>query len=432
MSNAIIGYLGIVFMVVLMFAGMPIYLAMLVSGAVGLIIISNLGVAQSTIASMSYQWSTNWILICIPLFILMGEFASSSGISRELFDVAQRFVGHFRGGLAMATTIACTAFGAISGSSLANAGTMGVIAIPEMERYKYDKSLAAGTVAAGGTIGVMIPPSTGLIILGLITMQSIGALFIAAILPGLLLMATFIVTIAVIVRIKPSLAPPAAHYSWRDRFNAMWGMGPVIIIFVIVIGGMYAGVFTATEAAAIGTFFTFIFVLLRRRLTKKALNSALMETVKTSAMIFVLFIGANTFGNFMALTGLPVSLAEWLISLKVSPYLILGIILFFYIPVGCFMDLLSAWMVTLPIFYPIIQQLGFNIIWFLIMMQVVGELGMITPPVGLNVFVVQGITKLPLSKIFAGTVPFYVADMVALLLIFFFPQIPLFLPGLMS
>lgn len=432
MSNEVMGYAGILVLIAFLAFGLPVYLSLAMTGVLGLVATSNVEVAQATVVAMAYQWGTSWPMIVIPLFILMGEFGFHSGISRDLYECAHRFIGHLRGGLAMATVMACTAFGAMSASSLANSATMGIIALPEMERHKYDRGLASGAVAAGGTIGIMMPPSTGLIILGMITGQSIGTLFIAGIVPALLMMVAYMITIRIVVQMNPTLAPPASPCSWKDRFASLRAIGPVIAIIVVVIGGMNAGTFTATEAGAVGAFATFAFLLTRRRLSRETLKKALASTVQTSAMIFMLFIGASIFGTFIALTGLPMNLAQWLVGLPVSRYVILAAVLLFYIPIGCFMDLLSAWMITLPIIYPIIQTLGFDLIWFLILMQVVGELGMITPPVGLNVYVVQGVSGIPMPEIFRGVMPYFFADGVVLMLLALFPAITLTLPNLVK
>jgi len=429
-SASILGYMGILILLLLIFLGVPIYLSLAFTGVVGIIILMNLDAALVTLVSLADYWGCNWLMVTIPLFILMGEFAYHSGTSRDLYEAAHRFLGHLPGGLGMATTAACTAFGAVSGSSLANAGAMGVIAVPEMRRHGYDDALASGTVAAGGTIGVMMPPSVALIVLGAITGQSVGRLFIAGIIPALLMMAVFMMTIAVRVKLNPRLAPSVRHFSLKERLASLSGIWPILLIFVVVIGGIYIGFFTPTEAAAVGCFASFVFLVSRRRLTRKALISSLTDTIRISAMIFLLFIGANTFGNFLTLTGLPFAFCEWLEAMSVSPHVILWAILLFYVPLGCIMDLLSGWMVTLPIFYPIIESLGFNMIWFLILVEMTGELGLITPPVGLNVYVLRGVIDVPISTIFRGVAVFCLADFIVTVIIWAFPQICLWLPSM--
>lgn len=425
------GYMGLILLVVLLFLGLPVYLSLALTGVLGLICIGSLDAAQATVTALAYQWGTNWVMICVPLFILMGEFAYHSGIGKELYEAAHRFLGHLRGGLAMSTVVACAAFGAMSGSSLANAGTFSIVSAPEMKRHGYDDALAAGSIAAGGTIGTMIPPSASFVVLGLITDVSIGKLFIAGVLPGILMTVVYMMTIWVFVKMKPKLAPSVPSFPWKERFATLAGLGPVIAIFVLVVGGMYIGFFSPTEAGAVGAFGTFVFLVLRRRITKTILVASLTDTLKTSAMIYVLWVGGTTFGNFLGLTALPRDLVAWIVSLPVFPNVILAAILFFYIPLGCFMDLFSAWMVTLPMFYPVVQSLGFDMIWFLVMMNLVGELGLITPPVGLNVFVVRQLTGIPMGRVFAGCVPFFIADVVVLVILWFFPPISLWLPSLM-
>lgn len=431
MTGSMLGYGGIVVLVLLLLSGMPLYLSMGITGFLGIMMLMGFNAALGNLASLTYDWGTKWTLVTIPLFVLMGHFLFHSRISQDLYEAAHKLVGHLPGGLAISTVAACTAFGACSASSLANAAAMGVIAVPEMRRYKYDIELATGTVAAGGTIGVMMPPSIGLIVLGTLTGQSIGKLFIAGILPALLMMAVYSATIVVQVKLDPNLALPVRAFSWSERGTSLLRVWPVITIFFLILGGMYAGVFTATEAGAVGCFASFLFLASKKRLTRQTVISSLTDTIRTCSMIFFLFIGAAIFSNFLALTRLPVDLAQSLISFNAPPDLMLWLILSLYIPLGCIIDLLSGWMLTVPIFYPVIEALGINPILFCILMQLFGELGLITPPVGLNVFVINAVTDVPLERIFRGIVPFVVADLITAVILWAAPPISLWLPSLM-
>jgi tripartite ATP-independent transporter DctM subunit len=416
-------------MLVLLALGFPVYLSMAAIGFAGSVWTVGLDGALANLGALAYQWSSKWTLTTVPLFVLMGYFATNSGITKSLYGAATKFVGHHPGGLAMATTVACTGFGAISGSSVANAAAMGAISIPEMDRAGYDMGFSAGAVAAGGSIGTMMPPSTGFIIMGAITNQSIAALFLAGVLPALLMMSIFMLVIFLRVKINPKLClniPTAA--SWKERFVSLWGILPVLVIFSIVMGGMFFGIFTPTEAGAVGALSTFVALVASGKLSMQSITYSLTETVKLTCMIFLIFIGAAIFGNFLALSGLPIHFAEWLVGLPVPPYVILAVILAAYIPMGCFMDSLSAIMITLPIFYPVIEQLGFNLVWFVVLVEVMGEIGVMTPPVGINVFVLKGITSAPIGEIFRGVMPFVYADLILLVILMCFPPISLWLP----
>lgn len=431
MDGITIGYIGIMVLLLFLALGTPVYLSLAITGALGIMVLFNFNAALGNLAPLVYDWGTKWTLVTIPLFLLMGSFLFHSHISRDLYESAYKFLGHFPGGLAMATVAACTAFGACCASSLANAAAFGVIAVPEMRKYKYNMELATGTVAAGGTIGVMMPPSIGLIVLGTLTGQSIGELYIAAIIPALVIMLVYWIVIAGHVTLNPSMAPHVPAFSWKERLVSFVRVWPVAAIFLLVLGGIYIGFFTPTEAGAVGCTVSFLFLVARKRLSKQIFVSAINDTIRTTGMIFILFIGASIFSNFLALSGVPANISKSLTELNLPPSLILLLILGIYIPMGCLVDLLSGWMVTVPIFFPVVQALGFNPIWWCILMQLLGELGLITPPVGLNVFVLKGVTDVPLDKIFKGIVPFIIGDFIVFLLLWFFPQISLWLPMLM-
>jgi len=423
MSASLVGYIGIVVALMLMALGVPIYLCLGITGFIGMTYILGVNAALANLAGLPYEWGSNWVLTTIPLFILMGNFAFHSGIIASLYEAAHKFLGHLPGGLGMATVAACAGFAAMSGSSLANAGAISKVALPEMGRYNYDRVLSASTVAAGGTIGVMIPPSTGFIVIGAITSLSIGRLFIAGLVPGLLMMLSFMTVIFVLVRRKPELAPPIAPFPWKERLACLHKVWTVALVFLLVMGGLYVGIFTPTEAGAVGAFSAFLVALFQRRLTRKVLTDSGVDTGRTTAMIFAILIGAAIFGNFLMLTGLPADIAQWVVSLPVPPRIIVALMLLTYIPLGCVMEMLAGIVITLPIYYPIVQALGFNGIWFAVLVELMGEIGLLTPPVGLNVFVITGATGLPVEKIFKGIVPFILADLVLVVIIFSFPQI---------
>jgi len=362
----------------------------------------------------------------------MGQIAFHSGISRRLYDSVYVFMGHFRGGLAIATIGACAGFSAISGSTNATAATMATVTLPEMRRYNYDMSLATGTVAAGGSLGILIPPSVIFIVYGIMTETSIGKLFAAGIFPGILLALLFILTIYIRVRINPGLAPPGPKTSLREKAKSFIGVLEALIIFGFVMGGLFFGIFTPTEAAAVGAFFTLLVALLRRSLSWQGFVQSLMDTTRISCMVMVIVTGAVVFGHFMAITRIPFILANWVSALPMPGYAIMGVIVLIYLFGGCFMDALAMIMLTIPIFYPVATALGFHPIWFGVAIVLVTEMGVITPPVGVNVYVVHGIAKdVPLEVIFRGVAPFVLALLVCVAILLTFPQIVLFLPGLM-
>ena len=344
-----------------------------------------------------------------------------------------KWLGHLRGGLAMATVGACAAFAAVSGSSLATAATMGTVALPEMRRYKYDPALAAGCIAAGGSIGILIPPSVPLIIYGILANQSIGKLFIAGIIPGVLEAIFYIITIYILCRLNPARGPSGSKTGFMEKITSLKATWGVLLLFIIVIGGIYFGIFSPTEAAGVGACGACIFAMVRRRLGWPNFKASVVGTVKTTSMIFVIFLGAMILGYFLAVTRLPFELADFVGGLPVNRYVILGLILAVYFVLGCIMDSLAMILLTVPIFYPLITALGFDPIWFGIIIVRAAEIGLITPPVGLNVFVICGITKdIPMYTIFKGIIPFIIADICHVILLVTVPQVATFLPGLMK
>jgi tripartite ATP-independent transporter DctM subunit len=432
MDPTLAGILGFVALFALLAARMPIGLAMLVTGAGGIAILNSPTAAMNVMGSFPFTYSAVYSLSVIPLFILMGNFAGVSGMGTDLFRAAYVWMGHRKGGLAAATILACAGFASLSGSSVASAATMGKVALPEMRRYRYDPGLATGTIAAGGTLGILIPPSTVLIVYGLLTEQSVGQLFLAGFLPGLLLTLLFVATIFLVSRLRPELAPAGERVPFTGRMQALGGTGALLAVVFIVIGGIYAGIFTTTEAAAVGAFLTFLHGLWTRRLTLPRFFTALLDTIKTTSMVFFILIGAHFFSPFLALTRIPSNISTWIGELAIPALAILLIILVIYLILGCFMEGFAMLVLTLPIVFPIITELGYDPIWFGIIIVLVVEMGLISPPVGMNVFVVKGVAPdVPLTDIFRGIFPFLGAMAVCVGLLIAFPDIALFLPETM-
>jgi tripartite ATP-independent transporter DctM subunit len=432
MDLTTIGILGLLLLVVLLFTRMPVGFVMGFLGFLGFGYVVNFNAGLNLLARDVWDSFSSYGLTVIPLFVFMGQIAYQSGISRRLYDSAYVMIGNRRGGLAMATVGACAGFSAISGSTNATAATMATVTLPEMRRYGYDMSLATGTVAAAGSLGILIPPSVVFIVYGILTEQSIGELFAAGILPGVLLCVLFLVTIAVRVRLNPDLAPPGPRSTVREKLSSFAGILETLSIFLLVMGGMFFGLFTPTEAAAVGAFLTLLIALGRRQLSWQGFVESLADTTKISCMVMVIVTGAVIFGHFMAVTRVPYELADWVGGLPLPPHAIMGLITVVYLLGGCFMDALAMVMLTIPIFYPVVQVLGFDPIWFGVVIVLITEMGVITPPVGVNVYVVYGVAKdVPLMTIFRGVFPMLLALLICNLILLFFPQIALYLPGLM-
>lgn len=433
MSCITIGFIGIGVLVILLFSRMPVGLVMALVGCAGFACLTSVEGAFGVLRTVPFTTVASYDLCVLPLFLLMGSFAYYSGLSEALYHTAYKWIGGAPGGLAMATILGCSGFAAVSGSTLATAGTMGMIALPEMKRYNYDPALATGAVASGGSLGILIPPSSIFIIYGILTEQSIGKLFIAGVFPGILLASLFMASIYFRARRNYKLGPPGARTSFVEKLVALKESWGVLALFVLIMGGLYLGWFTPTEAAAVGAFGAFLFALAKRHLTKQNFIAALTETMRTTAMIFVIVIGAMIFGYFLAVSRIPFELASFAGGLPVSPYLILTGILVVYLFLGCIMDTLAMVILTVPIFYPVVLALGFDPIWFGVIMVVVSEMGVITPPVGLNVYVIHGVAKdVPLFTIFRGVVPFLLMMIICIVLVIVFPQIALFLPSFMA
>lgn len=432
MSLTTIGILGLIILIIFLFSNIPIGFAMGFIGFVGFGIVVNFNAGLSLLALESWTVFTSYGLTVIPLFILMGQIAFHTGISKGLYRAAYDWLGDKPGGLAMATVAACAGFAAICGSTNAASATMATITIPEMKRYKYNMKLAAGTVAAAGTLGILIPPSVILIVYGIMTQQSIGDLFAAGIIPGIILSLLFIIIIYILAKIKPHIAPKGEKVSLKEKLLSLSEVLETLILFVFIIGGIFIGLFTPTEAAAIGAFSIIVIAIIRKRFTFKILVQSLSETAKISCMIMIIVLGATIFGRFLAVTRIPFELANWIASLNYHPNIIMFMIIIVYLISGCFMDALAMIMLTIPIFFPIVVMLGFDPIWFGIMIVLVTGMGVITPPVGINVYVVHAVRKdIPLEDIFIGALPMLAAIFLCCVLLFFVPEIVTFLPSLL-
>jgi tripartite ATP-independent transporter DctM subunit len=432
MSLTAIGIIGILVLIIFLFSNMPVGFVMGLLGFLGFSYIKGFGPGLSILAKDVFEVFSSYGLTVVPLFVFMGQLSFYSGISRRLYDSAYVLLGSRKGGLAMATVGACAGFSAISGSTNATAATMATVTLPEMKRYGYDMGLATGTVAAAGSLGILIPPSVIFIVYGILTEQSIGKLFAAGIFPGILLSVLFLVVIYVRVSRNPSLAPPGPKTSMRKKIKSFIGVIETIILFGMVMGGIFFGIFTPTEAAAVGAFFTLILAIVRRQLTWDGFLKSIASTTRISCMVMVIVAGATVFGHFMAVTRVPFEISAWVANLPLPNFAIMIVIILIYLIGGCFMDAFAMIMLTIPIFFPVAETLGYDPIWFGVVIVLISEMGVITPPVGINVYVVYGVAKdVPLEVIFRGVLPMLLALLVCNLIILLFPQIALYLPGLM-
>lgn len=437
MNSTLIGISGIVLMVAIFMTRMPVAYVMAMVGFLGFSIMSSLNGSLNLLAKDFYDVFSSYNLTTIPLFILMGQLAFNSGISAKLYASAYKFLGNTKGGLAIATVSACTAFGAVCGSSAATAATMATVGLPEMRKFGYADELAAGSVASGGGLGMIMPPSVVLIVYGILTEQSIGKLFMAGILPALLVTILFIITIMIWCYFVPEQGPRGDSFTLKEKLKSLSGMGETLSVFALVMGGLFFGLFTPTEAAAVGVLGVLTVSVLRRQLSWQRFVDALYETLKTSCMVMMLVAGATVFGKFLAVTRIPYDIANYIGGFDLPPILILGMVVLVYFIGGCFMDSLALVMLTVPIFFPLVLGLGYDPIWFGIIIVMVTEMGVITPPVGINVYVVYGVAKalpdrgMALESIFKGIAPFMLAVLVGTIILAIFPQIILFLPNLM-
>jgi len=428
-----VAIIGIVVMLLILFLRLPVGFAMALAGFLGMSYFVSPQAAFHILSSDIWLQFSAYGLTVIPLFIFMGYICFNSGISVRLYDTAYKWVGQLRGGIAMATIAACTGFSAICGSNTATAATMGTVALPQMKKYNYSPALRTGTVASGGILGVVIPPSVVLIIIGLQTQQSIVRLFLGGIFPGILLGILFLITIYILCRWNPRLGPPGPRTSLKEKVAASPGVLEVLVLFGLVLGGLFAGWFTPTEAGAAGAFGAIIIALARRGLTWQGFTKSIVETLQTSCMVMVLITGAVIFGRFLTVTRLPFVLADWAAALPMPPVAILAVVLLIYIIGGCLMDALGFLVVTIPIFFPLLTALGYDPIWAGIILMMATTMGAITPPVGICVYVVKGLVPdIPLETIFKGVSFYLTACIISLIILVAFPQIALFLPGLMK
>ena len=433
MSPVQVGIVGCLLLFLLLMSSMPVAFVMALVGGVGFAILVSQHAALSMMGSEFYGTFSAYSLTVIPLFVFMGQIAFHAGISRRLFNAAYKWLGPLPGGLAMSTVGACTAFGAICGSGPATAATMASVALPEMKRYNYDMELGSGAVAAGGSLGMLIPPSVVFIVYAIMTEQSIGKLFLAGIIPGLLIALLFCLTIYINCRRNPHLGPPGPSTTWREKFVALNGVAETMLLFILVMGGMFFGYFTPTEAAAVGAAGSLIIAGVKKQLTWKVLVQSLKETVRTSCMVMIIVAGAVIFGRFLAVTRIPFELASWLAGLPLPACVVMGGIILFYLFSGCFVDALALMLLTIPVFFPVVQALNYDPIWFGVIIVVVTQMGVISPPVGVNAYVVSGIARdIPLQTVFKGTMPFLGALIVAAIILVLFPSLSLFLPSLIK
>ncbi|MGQ9369370.1 TRAP transporter large permease [Azospirillum sp. ST 5-10] len=436
MTESLVGFGALFTLIVLR---MPIGFAMALVGTVGFALLVDWGPALAMLRQNTFDAGFSYSLSVLPLFILMGNLVTRAGISGELYQAAYAFLGHRRGGLAMASVVACGGFSAVCGSSLATAATMSKVAMPPMRAFGYADSLAAGSIAAGGTLGILIPPSVIMVIYGLLTQADIGKLFIAGILPGLLGVVLYVAAIAVSTTLDPTLGPPGERMPWGERLKALRGVAGMLILFTVIMGGIYGGLFTPTEAAGVGAFAAFLMALARGRLTVPVLLDLLVDSARTTAMLFVVIIGALLFANFVTFAGFADALRDWILDLDMPALMVLLAIVAIYLLLGCVLESLSMILLTVPIFYPIVMELDFGIadpdlvlVWFAVIVVVVTEISLISPPIGMNVFVLRGVlTDVPLGVIFRGVLPFLLSDVVRLALIIAFPTLSLLLPSLM-
>jgi C4-dicarboxylate transporter DctM subunit len=432
MTPEVTGLIGIILMFLLLALRMYIGMAMAIVGFLGLWFLIGFDAGMGILGITPLTEGSSYTLSVIPLFVLMGQFAFISGISTDIYKTVYAWMGHFRGGLAMATVLACAGFAAVCGSSLATGATMGMVAIPEMKKYHYDHRLSMGCIAAGGTLGILIPPSIGFVIYGILTEVSIGKLFMAGFIPGVLLASIFIIAVYVQCKVNPKMGPRGLKTTWKEKAKSLAGTWGMLLLFIIVMGGIYMGVFTPTEAAGVGAFGAFIFALLQGKINMKSLIQCLMDTGKTTAMIFLIIIGATIFSTFLGLARLPMGLADFIAALALPKTIILIGIILIFIALGCVMDCYAIMILTVPIIFPVIEALQFDPVWFGVIMVIVLEMGLITPPVGLNVFVLKAAAPdVPLTTIFKGIWPFLISALIAIALLIIFPQIALFLPSLM-
>lgn len=432
LSRPVVGIIGVALLILLLFSNMPIGPILALIGFIGFAYLVNMKASLGILSTSPFRTSSTHALSTIPLFVLMGMLCFHAELSKDIYTTIRNWVGKLPGGLAMSTVGGCAGFAAVSGSSMATAVTMGTIALPEMRRYKYDDGLACGCVAAGGSIGILIPPSIAFIIYAGLTELSIGKLFMAGIIPGLMEALFYLITIYILCSIRPELGPPGPSSTWREKIVSLKDTWGILVLFTLVMGGIYGGVFTPTEAAGIGAFGALILGFVKRTLTIEKILLGLADATKNSSMLLLMLVGAHVFSYFLTMTQIPFILSDFVVSLPVPNWVMVWAILGVYIILGCILPIIPAIVLTIPIFLPVITNLGYNPIWFGVIVVTMAEIGQITPPVGINVFALAGVAKdVPQEKIFKGIFPFLIADLVRVVLIFFIPALALFLPSLM-
>jgi tripartite ATP-independent transporter DctM subunit len=431
MNPTVIGVLGVIALLALFTMGVPVGFSMALVGLAGFALIVTPSAGFSLLATEFFNTFASYNLTVIPLFMLMGAIAYSSGMSSRLYDASYKLFGSVRGGLVISSIAGSAGFAAICGSTSATAAAMGRVAIPEMKRYKYDDALATGSIAAAGTLGIMIPPSTIFIVYGIMTEQSIGKLFVAGVLPGVLLAVLFAITTIILLKMHPNLAPKGQSTTFKEKVMGLSGVVEMILLFILVIGGLFAGWFTAMQAGAIGAAGALLIGLVRRKLNWEGFTIAIKDTLKVTCQVMVIVAGATVFGRFIAVTRIPFTLAEWAGGLPLPPLGIMAVIILMYLLGGTFMDSLALITLTVPIFFPVVKELGFDPIWFGVIIVLVTEIGVISPPEGINVFVIKGIAKdVPLQTVFRGVMPYLYAMIAAAIILLFVPQIATWLPNL--
>jgi C4-dicarboxylate transporter DctM subunit len=431
MSPELIGVLSIVALIILIFLRIWIGVCMVLIGFIGYGVLGSWNHALLHAGMEPYSNIAFYPITVIPLFILMGAVVSNTGVAADLYKTAYTWIGRLRGGLAMSTVVACAGFAAICGSSAATAATMGKVALPEMKKYNYDDKLASGAVAAGGTMGILIPPSMGFILYGILCEVNIGKLFMAGIIPGILEAAFYMATIWIMCKWKPNMGPPAAGTTFKAKIISLKGTWAMLALFILVMGGIYRGIFTPTEAGSIGAFGAIIISFIDRKLTWTTLRGSVVETAQTTAMIVFMIVGAFMLMRFLAISQLPLAIGDFVAELPVGPIWILIAIIVMYIILGCFLDIYAAIILTVPIIYPVVLAMGFDVVWFGVIMVRVMEMGLITPPMGMNVFILASVTDVPIGTIFRGIIPFVIADVAHVALLVAIPSLSLFLPNTM-
>ena len=424
------GILGLILMLFLIAIGVPIAFSLVAVGAAGMFYVTGIGPTLAQISMIAWDKGSSFVILCVPLYILMGQLVFHTGIATDLYDFVQKWLGRLPGGLAIASVFACAGFGAVTGSSLAAVATMGAIVMPEMKKYKYSDRLATGVLSASGTLGILIPPSIIFVFYGIMTDTSIAALFIAGIVPGIITAVLYSMNVYIRCLINPQIGPVGPAYSWKERVFSLKKVTPVVIIFLVVIGGIYGGVFSPTEASGIGVTGVLLVTIIMGRLTWEKFKQSLLDTGVTSAMIFAILIGGYLFSRFLALTEVTTNLINYIQGLQLDNYLFMLCVMLFFALLGCVLDVFGMLILTLPFLFPIVLQLGYDPVWFGVFAVIMAEIALVTPPIGVNVFIMKNLApEVAIEDIFKGIMPFLICDFLLVVLLIFFPQIALWLPS---